>query len=124
LSPDEQREVRFALDSLLEGTGFEPSVPRLPFRDGRHERRSHLQGLGPRRLCLPGVAPHSLSLRGGTASSNLVSSTANPSAMNGVTVIGKAAFSRRSAPDSRGAHYVKRLSETAAAGQRPGTNLG
>ena len=28
LSPDEQREGRFALDSLLEGTGFELSVPR------------------------------------------------------------------------------------------------
>ena len=27
LSPDEQREVRFALDSLLERNGFEPSVP-------------------------------------------------------------------------------------------------
>ena len=29
LSPDEQREVRFALDSPLEGAGFETSVPRL-----------------------------------------------------------------------------------------------
>jgi len=28
LSPDEQREGRFALDSLLEGDGFEPLVPQ------------------------------------------------------------------------------------------------
>ena len=25
---------QFVADSLLEGTGFEPSVPLLPFRDG------------------------------------------------------------------------------------------
>ena len=41
-----------------------------------------LTGSGPRRRWLPGVAPHSLSLRGGTASSNPSSSsgesTANP----------------------------------------------
>ena len=43
-------EVRFALDSLLEGTGFEPPVPLLrkallgvANRRRRHERRSHLQ---------------------------------------------------------------------------------
>jgi hypothetical protein len=39
------------------------------------EGRSHLRGSGRRRQCLPGVAPHSLSLRGGTASSNPSSST-------------------------------------------------
>jgi hypothetical protein len=33
-----------------------------------------LTGSGPRRRCLPGVVPHSLSLRGGTASSNPSSS--------------------------------------------------
>jgi hypothetical protein len=34
-------EVRFALDSLLEGTGFEPSVPvtQHPDLDVRHRRR-------------------------------------------------------------------------------------
>src|SRR6202011_1789133 len=43
-------EVRFALDSPLEGTGFEPSVPLLrkallgvANRRRRHEGRSHLQ---------------------------------------------------------------------------------
>src|SRR5437762_459518 len=58
---------QFATDSLLEGTGFEPLVPllqrlfwALPSRRRRHERRSHLQGSGPRRECLPGVAPYRL----------------------------------------------------------------
>ena len=37
-------------------------------------RAEPLTGSGPRRQCLPGVAPHSLSLRGGTASSNPSSS--------------------------------------------------
>jgi len=37
-----------------------------------------LTGPGPRRRCLPGVVPHSLSLRGGTASSNPASSSAEP----------------------------------------------
>ena len=43
-------EVRFALDSPLEGRGFEPPVPLLrkallgvANRRRRHERRSHLQ---------------------------------------------------------------------------------
>jgi hypothetical protein len=38
-------------------------------------RAEPLTGSGPRRQCLPGVAPHSLSLRGGTASSNPSSSS-------------------------------------------------
>src|SRR6202043_2112349 len=41
-------------------------------------REEALTGSGPRRQCLPGVAPHSLSLRGGTASSNPSSSSKQP----------------------------------------------
>src|SRR6202049_5061196 len=47
---DSSPKIRFALDSPLEGTGFEPSVPLLrkallgvANRRRRHERRSHLQ---------------------------------------------------------------------------------
>src|SRR5580700_7732055 len=39
-------------------------------------RAEPLTGSGPRRQCLPGVAPHSLSLRGGTDGSNPVPSRA------------------------------------------------
>jgi hypothetical protein len=76
-------ELGFAVDSPLEETGFEPSVPLLrkallgvANRRRRHERRSHLQIQVRDGDALPGVAPHSLSLRGGTASSNPSSSTA------------------------------------------------
>ena len=68
-------------DPAPEENGFEPSVPLLrkallgvANRRRRHERRSHLQVSGPKRQCLPGVAANSLSLRGGTASSNPSSS--------------------------------------------------
>jgi hypothetical protein len=50
-----------------------------------------LTGSGPRRQCLPGVAPHSLSLRGGTASSNPSSSSgesANPSVPPAISRLG------------------------------------
>jgi hypothetical protein len=39
-------------------------------------RAESLKGSGPRQQCLPGMAPHNLSLRGGTASSNPPSSSA------------------------------------------------
>jgi hypothetical protein len=70
-------EIRFADDSPLEGTGFEPSVPLLrkahlgvANRRRRHEGRSHLQVQArDGNACLEWAA-RSLSLRGGTASSN------------------------------------------------------
>ena len=80
------RNQKFATDSPLEGTGFEPSVPLLrkallglPIGDGGMKGGA-ITGSGPKRQCLPGVAAHSLSLRGGTASSN-PSSSAGESTM-------------------------------------------
>ena len=46
----------------------------LPIADGS-TKAEPLTGSGPSRQCLPGVAPHSLFLRGGTASSSPSSST-------------------------------------------------
>jgi hypothetical protein len=83
--PDEKAETGRETDSPLEGTGFEPSVPLL--RKAGHcqseaaaRKAKPLTGSGPKRQCLPGVAAHSLSLRGGTASSNPSSSTSESGA--------------------------------------------
>src|SRR6516162_75747 len=75
-------EIPGETDCLLEGTGFEPSVPLLrkallsvANRIRRHERRSRLKvQVRDGDACLE-WAPHSLSLRGGTASSNASFST-------------------------------------------------
>src|SRR6516165_6665372 len=57
------KRYRKFVDSLLEGTGFELSVPLLRGSSGRCQsetaarKAEPLKGSGPRRRCLPGAAP-------------------------------------------------------------------
>ena len=70
-----------ARDGLSAGGNRIRTIGPAPAKGTSGRRQSEttaepLTGSGPRRQCLPGVAPHSLSLRGGTASSNPSSSAA------------------------------------------------